>query len=418
MPVQLMAPEDYATWAKISANAYPAFDMTSNEDQQHFVERARKQAEDNPAVVTYGCYRDGTLLGGMRLYDYEMNMLGTMIPAGGVGAVAVDLAHKKEKVARDLIQFCVRHYRERGAPITLLYPFRPDFYKDMGYGYGTKLSQYRILPEALPAGGDRSRVGFAGRDDLEQIVACYDRLVRSRHGMMLKARYEINGLFSNPANRMVAYRDGETVRGYLRFSFEQRNPDNFTLNDLVVSELIYETREALAGLLAFLRSQADQVTRIVLTTQDETFFALLRDPRNGGEPMIPSVYHESHLEGVGLMYRVSDVPAVFRLLGQHDFGGQTATLRLVVHDTFIPENDVAVVVHFEDGRARVLDGDASGADAEVRLDVAEFSSLLMGCVPFERLYLYGLAEISDARQVEAVDRVFRTREKPMCVTPF
>jgi predicted acetyltransferase len=118
------------------------------------------------------------------------------------------------------------------------------------------------------------------------------------------------------------------------------------------------------------------------------------------------------------MYRVSDVPAVFRLLGAYDFGGQTATLRFAIRDTFIPENEGAVVVRFEGGRAHVQEGDADGVDAEVRLDVAEFSSLLMGCVPFERLYVYGLAGISDARQVETVDRIFRTREKPMCMTPF
>ncbi len=43
--------------------------------------------------------------------------------------------------------------------------------------------------------------------------------------------------------------------------------------------------------------------------------------------------------------------------------------------------------------------------------MARFSSLLMGSVTFERLYAYGLAEISDAAYVPTLDRLFRT---PAC----
>jgi predicted acetyltransferase len=437
MTIRRVAPGDLRTWATINENAYPAFGVASDEQKERLVERVRTQAEENPAVALYGCYQDDTLVGGMRLFDFELNMRGTMMLAGGVGAVAVDLAHKKEHVARDMIRFFVDHYRGRAAPITLLYAFRPDFYGDMGFGYGTKMSLYRIKPAALPVGGDKRRVRFANSADQEQIAACYDRFAARRHGMILKARYELNGMFRNPEQRMVAYWDGaiggdsgdggdhETVRGYLRFTFKRGSAESFILNDLVVTELVYETREALAGLLAFLRSQADQIDRVVLPTQDEYLHHLLRDPRNGSEGLIPSVYHESHIEGVGLMYRVSDARAVFGLLSETDFGGQTVTVKLVIHDNFVPENDGPVTVRFEQGRARVAEDDESGvgasgggADVEVRLSVADFSSLLMGCVPFERLYAYGLAEVSDARHVETLDAIFRTRDKPMCMTAF
>jgi hypothetical protein len=301
----------------------------------------------------------------------------------------------------------------------------------MGYGYGAKMSRYRFKPAALPAGGDRSRVRFAGRNDQEQIVACYNRFAAGRHGMIRKAHYELSGMFG-PTQRVIAFwdsgdgDDGATVRGYLRFTFKQRTPENPILNDLVVAELIYETPGALAGLLAFLRSQADQVDRVVLTTPDESFFHLLLDPRDGGEALIPSVYHECEVAGVGLMYRVSDVPGVFRLLAGagHDFGGQTCILRLTVRDTFVPENDGSSVVAFVHGQARVLEGSGAGVqvdvqvDVEARLDVARLSSLLMGSVTFERLYAYGLAEVTDAAYVPVLDRIFHTTEKPMCVTPF
>jgi predicted acetyltransferase len=62
----------------------------------------------------------------MCLHDFTMDFLGVRIPAGGVGQVAVDLLHKKEHVAKEMMAYALRHYRELGVPLVSLYPFRPD----------------------------------------------------------------------------------------------------------------------------------------------------------------------------------------------------------------------------------------------------------------------------------------------------
>jgi predicted acetyltransferase len=116
------------------------------------------------------------------------------------------------------------------------------------------------------------------------------------------------------------------------------------------------------------------------------------------------------------MYRVIDTAGLFETLAQRDFNGQSCRLKIAARDSFLPENDGAVVVHFEDGRARLVEGGKH--EAEVRLDIAEFSSLVMGVVPFKRLYTYGLAEISDARYLPVVNRLFETDEPPVCMTRF
>ena len=40
-----------------------------------------------------------------------------------------------------------KHYRVSGAPMALLWPFQPDFYRNMGYGYGRKMNKYAMKPE-------------------------------------------------------------------------------------------------------------------------------------------------------------------------------------------------------------------------------------------------------------------------------
>jgi predicted acetyltransferase len=278
------------------------------------------------------------------------------------------------------------------------------------------MSQYRVQPADLPR-GPKERIVFLRADDQELLRDCYNRIMERRHGLMEKSNIELSGMFSNHANRIVAYKQDGRVHGYMVFHFTPGEQDNFLVNDLVVRELFYETREALAGLLAFLHSQADQIRRVIFNTQDEDFYHALRDPRNGSGKLLPDVYHESNAQGVGIMYRVIDIQGLFGLLRDHDFGGQDCRLKLVIRDSFFPENNGATVVHFTRGQPSVHDS-ASDYDVEVGLDVADFSALIMGSVRFRSLYDYGLAEISEASAIETIDRLFRVEQKPICTTPF
>jgi predicted acetyltransferase len=284
----------------------------------------------------------------------------------------------------------------------------------MGFGYGTKMNQYRVEPSAVPKGPSKAQVRYLTVADRQEVVACYDRFVDRTHGMMAKSESEIRRLFANSQHRLVGYEKDGTIQGYLVFTFEAG--DTFILNDIHVKELVYENVEALSELMTFLHSQADQIRHIFFNTQDEYFHYLLLDPRNGSQRLIPDVYHESNAQGVGLMYRVIDVPGIFEVLRERNFGGQTCTLELDIVDSFLPENAGCTLLRFERGRARRVEG--GGHDIGLRLDIAEFSSLLAGSVDFSSLYHYGLAEISDPAHVATVNRIFAVEQKPVCTTSF
>jgi len=412
--IRLLEEADYAAFVTLAANAYPAFKLASEEDHERIRQRFLTRSAE-PTNHFYGLFRDQRLIGGMILYDFTMRLLSVKAPVGGVGTIAVDLLHKKEKVAYELMQFFLRHYRARGATLATLYPFRPDFYRHMGFGAGTQMNQYRVQPSDLPR-GSKEQIVFLRTDQKELLRDCYNRVMERGHGLMEKSDIELSGLFNNVANRIVAYKPDERVLGYMVFSFKPSEQDNFLVNDLVVRELFYETKEALAGLFGFLHSQADQVRRVVFNTQDEDFYHALRDPRNGTGKLIPDIYHESNTQGVGIMYRVLDTPGIFMLLRDHKFGVEDCTIKLTIRDSFLPENDGSTILQFREGRPSVQTG--GEYDIEIALDVAEFSSLLMGAVRFTSLYNYGLVEISDQSEVDTIDRLFRTERKPICTTPF
>jgi predicted acetyltransferase len=411
--IRKLVKADIADLVEVVANAYPAFGASTAEARERLYTRLRDRL-DNP-VPYYGLFEGEMLLGAMRLHDFTMKLHTAKVLVGGVGGVAVDLAYKKEKVAREMVLYFLRHYRERGAPLTALYPFRPDFYRHMGWGYGTKLSQYRVAPASLPR-GSKQGVRFLAKGDWEKtaVLDTYHRYLEQTNGMFVRTRADIDELFGNLANKIVGVHDGKKLRGYLIFRFEKVEGGSFLQNDIVVSELIYETPAALRGLLAFLHTQDDQIRQVIFNLLDDDFHYLLHDPRSS-DRLLPPVYHESNVQGVGLMYRVIHLERLFGALREHDFGGQSCRLRLTVRDSLLPENEGSVLLVVENGRLRLGDGEPEVA---VTLDVADFSSLIVGAVSFAHLYRYGLADISDAAWVDKVDRLFAVRQKPVCLASF
>jgi hypothetical protein len=52
------------------------------------------------------------------------------------------------------------------------------------------------------------------------------------------------------------------------------------------------------------------------------------------------------------------------------------------------------------------------------LDIADFSSLLIGSVRFRTLHRLGLAEIGDPVHATTLDRLFAVDQPPICTTRF
>ncbi len=414
--VKRLADADFDDFVTIGVNAYPGMRIVSAEDRERLRQHFLKTHHEDPTAAFYGLYRGGKLLGGMRLHDFTMTMFCTKIKAQGVGFVAVDIAHKKEKVARDMMAFFLEHCQRKRATLALLYPFRPDFYKRMGFGYGTKMSRYRVKPASLPRGDSKEHIRMLRAEDKPALLACYNRYAARTHGMIERSARDFDRLFDRPEPRVVGYTDDGQILGYLVFTFQRGKEDNWLVNDVVVREFVYETREALSELLTFLHTQLDQINAIVFDTQDDSFHHLPLDPRNGMDNLIGPVYHESNTQGVGLMYRVVDTRGIFGLLREHNFGGQNCRLKLSITDSFVPHNHGSTIVHFERGRPHVEEG--GDFEVEVRLDISDFSSLLMGVISFQSLYRYGLADISDAQYVDTVNALFKAEQKPVCMTDF
>ncbi len=404
---------DFEKLVTITFQAYPGWGLFSNEDRQKEIKRCT-EISDDPWRSLVGLYRREQLLGGMIYLDFDMTFETERLLAAGVGRIAVDLLHKKEKVAHDMIKEFIYHYREKEVPLLLLYPFRPDFYYQMGFGYGSKMSSYRFQPSSLPTGEKKDKVHFLVQSDKEQLLSCYNRFADKTHGMIKRNGPELKYWYSDPTILLAGYFDEDILQGYMVLKFEKGK--SFLEHTLTIIESVYENRQALSGLLAFLRSQIDQVAWISYATYDESFHHVLSDPRNDSGNIIPPVFHESNQQGVGLMYRVIDIKGFFNSLRGHRFGERSMRMRLKISDDFVPENNVDLYLDSEQGFVQLARAGMVGV--EVGMAVPEFSSMVVGAVRFRDLYRLGLAQISDTKHIDIVDSMFKTSTKPVCLTRF
>lgn len=415
--IRLVTEDEMSTFVDIACNAYPKIFDPCESNRIKLLKRFIETQTSNPSQKFYCLYRDQQMLGGMQLHDFIMNMLSVKIPVGGVGSVAVDFLHKKKNVCKELITYFLHHYRDQGYSMVALYPFRPDFYKRMGFGYGAKVNRYKTKPAFLSSEKvDQQQMCYLGREDMNDVIECHNRLVDKTHGMIKKTTAMIERIFDDPENRVVGYRKNGKLLAYLIYRFISDDEQRFLIYDMHIQEIIYEDTQTLKILLAFLHSQADQVRDIIIDTHDEYFHYLLSDPRNGSSNFLATLSHESNLQGLGLMYRVVNVTTLFTSLCKHNFGGQNCRVKFSINDDFLQCNNTDIIIEFQDGIAKITD--ITNYETEVSLGISEFSSLIMGTVTFQILYRYGLANISDPRYVRIINKIFMTDEKPQCTVKF
>ncbi len=415
--IRIVQESEFEEVIRIAAEAYPSMGVTGREAIRSWEKRLITTMRDKD-WTPYGVFRNGKMVGIYRNFDFVLNVRGNLMPAGGLGMVAVDLTHKKEHIAKEIVESFLGHYYRKGEPMTTLWPFRIDFYHQMGFGLGGRRYQYRIRPESLPRGTGKVHIRYLSEKDIPALTECYNRLVDKRNGMIRhsEARWENRFEFLEKLKYIGCEFDGR-LDGYLVYNFKTpANPGSFMDSEMIVTELFYHTPQALSELLAFLHSQADQVSCLTLETSDDELYFIMSNPAMASGTKMAPTYHDSHMAGLGVMYRVMDLGRLFAALEKPSFGDDRLTVKINLLDTFLPQNQGARVVHFEGGRGRVVDDEP--AEVAISLDVAEFTSMLMAAVGFRKLHTYGLATISDHEYIDRIDRLFAYPQKPVCVTPF
>lgn len=348
----------------------------------------------------FGLFQNEKLFGGMAIGDFNLNLRSSIINLSGVGMVHTDMLHKKEKVCKEMIKYFIDINRVKGINLLFLSPFRPDFYKNMGFGYGTSLYNYRIPPNSFSNSGSKENLVYATDTDKQELLNCFNRIFRNTHGAIDRNPFWLIETFGS-GRRVVVYKNENKINGAIIFSFAQEK-------EMLIEEMFYENNEVLMSMCSFLNSQSDQFDRILFSTPDEYFYYILKDPLDGLKKL------ENYSSTIDNMFRVINVKGIFQELSNTNFNDQNVVLDISLTDSFFPENCGTTTIEFKNGWVKVLESSSDPDKIEISLDISDFSSLIVGSVSIKTLHRLGLCKISDQTKLDSIDKIFIIGQKPLC----
>ncbi|MDL2212090.1 GNAT family N-acetyltransferase [Erysipelotrichaceae bacterium OttesenSCG-928-M19] len=403
--------EDYVD---LAYNAYPSFKDNSKEGRKSFSQLATLRITD-PDSHFMGMFEDDKLIAAMRMINFKMNFFGKIIPASGLASVAVHLMHKKEKIAKTLVEYYEEHYLKQEIPIASLLPFTPEFYKKMGYGLGIKMNQYRIPAKRFPAYYDKVDLRFLkASDDMSALLDFHQSIVNKTHGMYAKIIDERFDLAENLDNRIiVSYDENKAIDGYMIFEFINGKDDNYTINNMHIRELQYSNSQSLDKFLGFIKKQEDQVNLVIYESQDEYFAHKIDNPLNDSLNYVDYGNLETNTQLIGIMYKILDVRMAFKQAAHRNYNNVNLAVCFEIKDE--KNLETQTIVAFKGGQ---IDLDSKEYDVLVKMSIVDFSSLFVGCISAIGLYKLGLLKLDKPECLEQLDLAFYCQHRPICNTDF
>lgn len=429
--IKLLTPKHIEDYLTIYLNAYPAYKDTGVEGRDKYRPKILHSMENDKNIHFYGLFEDGNLIAQMKIIDFSMNIFGEMMPATGLMALAVHPLHKKKGAAKDMVAFFEEYTKKTGAIVAMLLPFRMDFYKKMGYGYGSKMDEYRLATVNLPA-ADKTlleNVKILGWDqsDTVELLQCYNTFAQKNHGMVLKFEDEIRNITDDCQSTRVGYYEDNRLIGYMTFNFVCESETNYTLNRMEVSELVYHTPEALRGLLGFLRNQSDLAQTVVIRTGEPDFYHILDNAQDTSGNYIDYGFLQTNIGSVGTMYKIVDPVAFVNATSHRRVPAGSGVIEFQYEDEF---NHCNKKLKIYLGMLGLLDPStrdyactwhvrkSEKPDVVIKCKLSELSSILMGSCSLRALIRLGSVTINNPNYTDELSRMLQPSQKPWTNTDY
>ncbi len=317
----------------------------------------------------------GRLAGALKVTPFTQYLGGAALPAMGLAAVGIATWARREGLGSALCRYALEVSHDRGQVVSLLFPFRPEFYRRLGWGMVGELHEYRFAPEQLPAVLDGG-VRLASPADMPAVWECYDRVARASQGMIARDEFLWKRHIDQPATH-VFLAEQDVVRGYMVVRYARaRSADR---RPLVVKEVVAENDLARDLLWSWVSRQRDLWRRIRYDAPPDEHFGLrLIDPRPVGYR--PARWLWARVARVirGPMLRIVNVAEAFTTRLQWG-PAPPFTFLLDVRDDVLPQNRRCWRVSFNGQRVGMGEADAvAAADAQLAVDPATLAQLYAG----------------------------------------
>ena len=371
-------------------------------------EQARRRRSHIRMEELRGLFVDGELRATLRLIDMPLWFGAAPVASGGLSAVATPPEYRRQGYIGRLLRATLEEIRDRGWPLSALYPFSFPFYKRYGWEHIVDNVNYTFPIERLPSRPNAGtwhavalstdfnsdpETGGVADDDLAALMGVYDAWVVGQNGPMARdARWwRMQKLAVGRDKRPDAYvwRDAAgTPRAYVIYAFE--NLTSEWHRRVQVWDWAALDAEALHALLLFLRQHDSQAAEVRIAVPEATrFLALFDNPE-----------FKVEIEA-GLMLRLVDVPAA--LTARRYPPEARAQVTLGVHDPVLDWNTGPVALTAADGTGIA---ERTSAAPGLSLDVRTLARLYSGYLTPAEAAALGLLTVHDPAALTAATALF------------
>jgi predicted acetyltransferase len=383
--------------AELHARAYPDSGQTLAERTEALRGGVRVMLSDRILA-----FRDGELCAQLALLKLSTRLGKKDVPAGGIGGVAVAPTARRSGVARALLTHALETTRDEVGPLSLLYPFREDFYAELGWGRVAHIHRLVVPPAALPAYPERMQCRPSGVEDIDDLASIHDTFCERTPLSVRRKRGYLEKLIGDPSTAVVRV-PGE---GYLLYQYRLPPQPSTTQGTLVVQELVHNTDRALRALIGFLAVQGDQIH-------------LVQVDLPAGHPLPHVVVstrplpHQADFDlldsqgtfRTGMMARVVDVRAALSARGGYGDGQMVVR----VEDKLLPDNRRPLVLKTKARTVNVEEAQGASAAALPSMWVtpSAFAKIYTGALRPSDAARLGLARFVGERADAIADSIFR-----------
>lgn len=350
--------------------------------------------------------QQGRLAGGMAVLPMGHFFGGRSVACWGVAAVGIAAEHRAAGAATAMMKLALREMRERGVPLSSLYPATVPLYRRAGYELAGRREEITIpirllrLREPPRDESPALRLERIVEADNAQVEALYRRQAQRRAGLLdrhpiLWARVRAPRGEKATGFKVVNPASGQ-IEGYL-YALQKDVPPGtqHASYHLHITDVQFETPAAGRRLLRMLyehHSVCDSA--IMYGSADHPLIALLPE-------RIAQMKVHFHW-----MARIVDVEKALTARGYSPH--VKAKVSFAVRDDVLPENESAYTIEVDGGSAQVK----RGGSGDMLIDIRGLAALYTGHMTADDLIVTGQLQMArDARDggraaLDALNAIF------------
>lgn len=343
-----------------------------------------------------GMYDGEDLVATCQHVEFETRVRGAWLPMAGLTAVATRPERRRQGLVGEMLRESLAEYRDRGWPLSALYPFEESFYARYGWATGARYTRATVDVDSLAvvqdaASGRFRRVDPGEHEPLEPVYEDWlggRPLATRRSADWWRDRVFQSG--DGPLYGVVWERDGEP-RGYLVYDVESGDEGR----RLKTYEFAHRDHEAFLNLLRYCHDHDSQVADVEVYGPTVDRLLDVVSDRDAVEVQV----------GSAGMVRLVDVPAALEAV---NYPADVATdLALAVVDDHAPWNEATFAVSVRDGRATVTETDV---EPDAAVGVGTLSQLYVGYHSVERARQIGDLRVEREEAADALAALFPPQE--------